>query len=65
MQGVLNLLRVEQGSASSSSAGVTASCSSCSGVSAGMRCPDWLEIVTPVPPGIMTFPTSSNNTAVP
>ena len=49
----------------SSSAGVQASCSSSSGVSCFIRCPDWLEMVTPTPPGAITFPTSSRRTAVP
>ena len=45
--------------------GVVASFSPCSAVSAGMRQQDWLEIVTPTPPGAMTLPTSSKSTAVP
>ena len=49
----------------SSSVGVQASCSSSAEVRAGIRCPDWLEMVTPTPPGAMTFPTSSSRTAVP
>lgn len=52
-------------SSSSSSVGVMARSSSCSGVSAGILCPDWLEIVTPEPPSAITFPTSSRSTAVP
>ena len=52
-------------SSSSSSAGAQASCSSSSGVRAGIRCPDWLEIVTPTPPSLITLPTSSRSTAVP
>lgn len=32
---------------------------------AGIRQPDWLEMVTPAPPGAMTLPTSSSSTAVP
>ena len=35
------------------------------GVRAGIRQPDWLEMVTPAPPGAMTLPTSSSSTAVP
>ena len=50
---------------SSSSAGVVASYISCSAVRAGIRQPDWLEMVTPTPPGAMTLPTSSKSTAVP
>lgn len=50
---------------SSASAGVVANNSSVSVPSAGMRCPDWLEIVTPAPPGTITFPTSSSKMAVP
>ena len=50
---------------SSSSAGAVASWASCSAVRAGIRQPDWLEMVTPAPPGAMTLPTSSSSTAVP
>ena len=48
-----------------SSVGVHASCSSSKAVSCSIRQPDWLEIVTPTPPSEITFPTSSNKTAVP
>jgi hypothetical protein len=45
--------------------GVQASCSSSSGESCFIRWPDWLETVTPTPPGAITLPTSSSRTAVP
>ena len=49
----------------SSSAGVQASNSSSDADSCGIRCPDWLEMVTPTPPSLIIFPTSSKSTAVP
>ena len=45
--------------------GAVASSISCSAVRAGIRQPDWLEMVTPTPPGAITLPTSSSSTAVP
>lgn len=48
-------------SSSSSPAGVVARASSSAAVNAGIRQPDWLEMVTPAPPGAMTLPTSSTS----
>ena len=52
-------------SESSSSAGVQAKSSSSSTESCGRRCPDWLDMVTPAPPGAIASPISSSSIAVP
>lgn len=65
MERVKDGLGLQKSRDSSSSVGVVASFSPCSAVSAGMRQQDWLEIVTPTPPGAMALPTFSKSTAVP
>lgn len=65
MERVTDVLGLQKVEGQRSSVGVVASFSPCSAVRAGMRQQDWLEIVTPTPPGAMTLPTSSKSTAVP
>ena len=65
MERVTDVLGLQKSRDSSSSVGVVASFSPYSAVSAGMRQQDWLEIVTPTPPGAMALPTFSKSTAVP
>ena len=65
MQRVAHVLRLQQRQVQQLIARRRCELPSCSTVSCGMRLPDWLEMVTPAPPGAITLPTSSSSTAVP